>query len=71
MDLAKASLVGVATIRRAEVSDGPVRMIAGNISALVRALEEQGVQLIAENGGGAGARMQAPDPQGHPPKGEN
>ena len=36
-------------------------MIAGNISALIRALEKQGVVLIEENGGGSGARMKAPD----------
>jgi len=60
-DLANASQVGVATIRRAEAEDGPVRMIAGNVSALIRALEKQGVVLIEENGGGSGARMKAPD----------
>ena len=60
-DLADASQVGVATIRRAEAEDGPVRMIAGNVSALIRAFENQGVILIEENGGGAGARMKAPE----------
>jgi hypothetical protein len=61
-DLANASQVGVATIRRAEANDGPVRLIAANVSALIRALEEQGVVLIEENGGGAGARMRTPEP---------
>lgn len=58
-DLAVASKVGVATIRRAEASDGPVRMIAGNTAALIRTLEAEGVKLIPENGGGVGVRMKA------------
>jgi len=56
-DLANASKVGVATIRRAEAGDGPVRMIPANTDALIRTLEAQGVMLISENGGGVGARM--------------
>ena len=57
LDLAKASNVGVATIRRAESEDGLVRMIAANADTLVRTLEAHGVEFIPENGGGAGVRM--------------
>jgi transcriptional regulator with XRE-family HTH domain len=56
-DLADRSKVGVSTIRRTEVDDGPVRMIQATTDAIIRALEAGGVQLIAENGGGAGVRL--------------
>ncbi len=55
--LADASNVGVATIRRAEVEDGPVRMIPANVAAIVRALDEAGVIYIEANGGGPGVRL--------------
>lgn len=55
--LADASKVGVATIRRVEPNDGPVNMIASTIAAVRRALEAGGVEFIAENGGGVGVRM--------------
>lgn len=57
VDLASASNVGVATIRRAEVENGPVKMIPANESALIRALEAVGIEFIPENGGGVGVRM--------------
>ncbi len=57
MQLAEKSKVGVTTIRRTEVVDGPVRMIAGNVDAIVRALTAAGIELIPENGGGDGVRM--------------
>jgi transcriptional regulator with XRE-family HTH domain len=58
--LADASKVGVATIRRVEPVDGPVSMIASTSGAVQRALEAAGVEFIAENGGGAGVRMREP-----------
>lgn len=57
VDLAAASQVGVATIRRSEVDNGPVRMTSANAASLQRAFEDAGVEFIAENGGGAGVRM--------------
>lgn len=60
--LADASKVGVATIRRVEPNDGPVNMIASTSAALQRTLEEAGIQFLPENGGGAGVRMTAPEP---------
>ena len=57
LELAKASNVGVATIRRAEADDGDVRMIPANAEMLVQTLEAHGVEIIPENGGGAGVRM--------------
>jgi hypothetical protein len=59
-DLARSSSVGVATIRRAELSREALAMTASNNLALRRALENAGVQFIDENGGGAGVRLRKP-----------
>lgn len=60
LDLAKASKVGVATIRRVEVMDGEITATSANEAALKRALESAGVEFIDENGGGAGVRLRKP-----------
>jgi hypothetical protein len=57
LDLANASKVGVATIRRVEVVDGEIPVTLPNEAALRRALEEAGVEFIDENGGGPGVRL--------------
>jgi hypothetical protein len=56
-DLAKASAVGVATIRRAELAEIETSMTAPNDIAVRRALESAGVEFIDENGGGPGVRL--------------
>jgi transcriptional regulator with XRE-family HTH domain len=56
-DLALRSGVGVATIRRAELSDGEVGMTLPNATAVQRALETAGVIFVAENGEGPGVRL--------------
>ena len=56
-ELADHSKVGVTTIRRTEVVHGPVRMIAGNVDAILRAFAGAGVEFIDPNGGGDGVRM--------------
>ena len=56
-DLARASGVGVATIRRAELATGPTSMTLPNDMAVRRALEAGGVEFIDENGGGPGVRL--------------
>jgi hypothetical protein len=56
-DLALASAVGVATIRRAELTEAETSMTAPNDSAIRRALETAGVEFIEENGGGPGVRL--------------
>ena len=61
VDLAAASQVGVATIRRSEVENGPVRMTPANAATLQRALEEAGIEFLPENGGGVGVRMRKPE----------
>ena len=56
-DLAQASGVGVATIRRAELVDGAVSMTGPNVSAVRRALEAASVVFVDENGDGPGVRL--------------
>ena len=57
LDLASKSGVGITTIRKNEAQAGPVTMIRGNVQALTRALEDGGIEFIAENGGGLGVRL--------------
>ena len=56
-DLAAASRVGVATIRRAELADGTTSVTVPNDMAVRSALESAGVEFIDENGGGPGVRL--------------
>jgi hypothetical protein len=59
-DLARESSVGVATIRRAELTDDETSMTAANDLAVRRALEAAGVEFIDQNGGGPGVRLRTP-----------
>jgi transcriptional regulator with XRE-family HTH domain len=56
-DLAEKSAVGVATVRRAELSESATSMTVANDAAVRRALEAAGVEFIDQNGGGAGVRL--------------
>ena len=56
-DLAKASAVSIATIRRAELQSDQTKMTAANDLAIRAALESAGVEFINENGGGPGVRL--------------
>jgi hypothetical protein len=56
-DLVRESGVSLATIHRAESVDGKTAMTFANASAIRRALENAGVELIVEDGGGPGARL--------------
>jgi hypothetical protein len=57
-DLARESAVGVATIRRAELTEDETSMTAPNDLSVRRALEAAGVDFIEENGsGGPGVRL--------------
>jgi transcriptional regulator with XRE-family HTH domain len=60
-DLARESALSVATVRRAELSDGETSMTAANDLAVRRALEAAGVEFIDENGGGPGVRLRKPN----------
>ena len=59
-ELAERSLLSVATIRRAELTDETTSMTAANDLAVRRALEAAGVEFIDGNGGGAGVRLRMP-----------
>jgi transcriptional regulator with XRE-family HTH domain len=56
-ELARQTLLSVATIRRAELTEGSTSMTATNDMAVRRALEAAGVEFIDENGGGPGVRL--------------
>jgi len=56
-DLARESAVGVATIRRAELTEDETSMTAPNDLSIRRALEAAGVEFIDEDGGGPGVRL--------------
>jgi hypothetical protein len=56
-DLASASALSVATIRRAELKESATALTAANDLATRRALESAGVEFIDENGGGPGVRL--------------
>ena len=61
LDLARASKVGVATIRRAEVIDGEIPVTLANEAAIRRTLESAGIEFIEESGGGGeGVRFRKP-----------
>jgi hypothetical protein len=60
LDLAAASKVGVATIRRVEVVDGEIPVTAANEAAIRRALESAGIDFIEGNGTGDGVRFRKP-----------
>ena len=56
-DLARHSLLSVATVRRAELTEDETSMTAANDLAVRRALEAAGVMFIDENGEGPGVRL--------------
>jgi transcriptional regulator with XRE-family HTH domain len=59
-DLAGASSLSVATIRRAELRETETSLTTANNLAIRRALEAAGVEFIDENGGGPGVRLRKP-----------
>jgi hypothetical protein len=61
LDLANASKVGVATIRRAEVAKGEIPVTLANEAALRQALEAAGVEFT--NGERPGVRLTATAPE--------
>jgi len=60
LDLAAASKVGVATIRRVEVVDGEIPVTLANEAAIQHAFESAGIEFIEENGAGEGVRFRKP-----------
>ena len=53
-DLARASGVGLATIQRIEMRDGPA---SGNYTKIQAALEKAGIEFTDGDGGGIGVRL--------------
>jgi hypothetical protein len=60
LDLARASKVGVATIRRVEVIEGEIPVTAANEAAIRQAFESAGIEFMEENGTGEGLRFRKP-----------
>src|SRR5215467_584630 len=56
-DLARASSLGLNTIKRAELAEDKTSLTVANDLAVRRALEAAGVEFIDENGGGPGVRL--------------
>ena len=56
-NLATASALSVATVRRAELKEVETSLTMANDLAIRRALETAGVEFIDENGGGPGVRL--------------
>ena len=56
-DLARQASLGLATIRRAELTEDQTSMTAANDLAVRRVLEAAGVEFIDENGEGPGVRL--------------
>ena len=72
VDLARESLVGVNTIRRAELMEADTSLTIANNALIRRALEAAGVDFIDENGGGVGVRLRHPRTRPlEPPRGSD
>jgi transcriptional regulator with XRE-family HTH domain len=56
-DLAAASAVSLATVKRLESKPGVMAAHMSTVSALRKALESAGVEFIDANGGGPGVRL--------------
>jgi len=59
-DLADAAVLGVNTIRRAEIAEDEIALTPANSLAIRRAFESAGIEFIDENGGGPGVRLAKP-----------
>lgn len=57
-DLAKAASVGVVTVRQFEAESAVPR--SSTLTVITQALEAAGLEIIPENGGGAGIRFREP-----------
>jgi transcriptional regulator with XRE-family HTH domain len=56
-DLARASSLGLNTIKRAELAEDKTSLTVANDLAVRRTLEAAGVEFIDGNGGGPGVRL--------------
>jgi transcriptional regulator with XRE-family HTH domain len=61
-DLAKASKVSIATIRRIESQEGPVMGYVSTLMSIQSALEKAGIRFLDNDaGGGIGVRLIKPN----------
>jgi len=61
-DLAKASKVSIATIRRIESQEGPVMGYVSTLMSIQSALEKAGIRFLDNDaGGGIGVRLFKPN----------
>ena len=61
-DLAKASKVSIATIRRIESQEGPVMGYVSTLMSIQTALEKAGIRFLDNDaGGGIGVRLIKPN----------
>jgi transcriptional regulator with XRE-family HTH domain len=58
--LCDASKVSLATIKNIERKPGVATGNAPTLTAIIRAIEQAGIEFVAENGGGAGVRFKKP-----------
>lgn len=56
-ELADKAGVGISTVQRMEGAEGVPSASTKNLEAVERALQQAGVEFIAENGGGPGVRL--------------
>lgn len=56
-DLARRAMVGINTVRRAELSETETSLTLANEASIRRVFEEAGVEFIPGNGGGPGVRL--------------
>src|ERR1700738_3370432 len=56
-DLARRASLGVATIRRAEATDGPLQMTVSNLAAVRRTLRAAGIEFTFEEDGAFGVLL--------------
>ena len=65
-DLAKEADLGVATIRRAEATDGPLQMTVSNMAAVRRTLEAVGIEFTFGDDGLLGVHLRRMNSSGSP-----
>lgn len=61
-EVAAKANISVPTLKRMEASEGPASGLANNVAAVMRALEEAGVEFL--NHGQPGVRLKKAKPEG-------
>ena len=61
-DVAAKANISVPTLKRMEASEGPASGLANNVAAVMRALEEAGIEFL--NHGQPGVRLRKAEPTG-------